>query len=307
MANDLKISMIITQQDWATAHLEEIDATSLHGLYIADHPSFLVTESWTWLAYAAARTKRIKLGTHVTGAPFYHPTRLAKQIASVDALSNGRAVCGIGTAYEVKDFMPYGFPMGGFRERVDFLEETIVIMKQLFTGRSTGFEGTFHTYEGAAEFAPLPINGSIPIWIGLNKVGLALEVAARVADAVNTWQLSPRQVADVAGPLQEAVEKAGRNPGDVGITCDVLMARGADKGGAEALAVQIRDMARGWGRKDSVTDWGAGGVLYGDGDAMCEQLEGFANVGCSEVTVAVSSMEDIHWLDENVAQRAGFS
>ena len=303
MASDLRISIIITQQDWATPHLEEIDATSLHGLYIADHPSFLVTESWTWLAYAAARTKRIKLGTHVTGAPFYHPTRLAKQVASVDALSDGRAVCGIGTAYEVKDFMPYGFPMGSFRERLEYLEESIAIMKQLFTGKSTGFEGKFHRYEGVGEFAPLPVNGSIPIWIGLNKVGLALEVAARVADAVNTWQLSPDQVTELAGPLQDATEKAGRNPRDVEITCDVLMARDADRTGAETLASQIRDMARGWGRKDSVTDWGAGGVLYGDGDAMCEQLDRFANVGCSEVTIAASSLDDILWLDENVARR----
>ncbi|MEN3952064.1 LLM class flavin-dependent oxidoreductase [Iodidimonas sp. SYSU 1G8] len=299
----LKLSVIITSQDWATPHLEEIDATALHGLYVADHPSFPVTESWTWLAYAAARTRRIRLGTHVTGAPFYHPTRLAKQVASVDALSNGRAVLGIGTAYEVQDFMPYGFPMAGFRDRVEYLEESLVIIKQLFTGRIDGFRGRFHTYEGEADFAPVPVNGSVPIWIGLNKAGLALQVAARHADAINTWQLSPDQVREIAGPLAEAVEKAGRTAGDVAITCDVVMARGADTKGAEDLAHRIRDMARGWGRKDSVTDWGVGGVLHGDGDAMLEQLQRFADAGCSEVTVSASSIEDVRWVDENVARR----
>jgi alkanesulfonate monooxygenase SsuD/methylene tetrahydromethanopterin reductase-like flavin-dependent oxidoreductase (luciferase family) len=299
----LKLSVIITSQDWATPHLEEIDATALHGLYVADHPSFPVTESWTWLAYAAAKTSRIRLGTHVTGAPFYHPTRLAKQVASVDALSNGRAVLGIGTAYEVQDFMPYGFPMAGFRDRVEYMEEALVIMKQLFTGRIDGFRGRFHTYEGEADFAPLPVNGSVPIWIGLNKAGLALQVAARHADAVNTWQLSPEQVREIAGPLAEAVGKAGRKAGDVAITCDVVMARGADTRGAEDLAHRIRDMARGWGRKDSVTDWGVGGVLHGDGDAMLEQLQRFAEAGCSEVTVSASSIEDVRWVNENVAAR----
>ena len=304
--SDLKLSVIITSQDWATPHLAEIDATALHGLYIADHPSFPVTESWTWLAYAAAKTSRIKLGTHVTGAPFYHPTRLAKQVASVDALSNGRAILGIGTAYEVADFMPYGFPMTGFRDRVDFLEETLVILKQLFTGRIDGFKGKFHTYEGETEFAPVPVNGSVPIWIGLNKAGLALQVAARHADAVNTWQLSPAQVREIAGPLKEAVEKAGRKPGDVAITCDVVMARGADERGAEQLAHRIRDMARGWGRKDSVTEWGVGGVLHGDGDAMLEQLDRFREVGCTEVTVSCSNIDDLRWVNENVAKQLGF-
>jgi alkanesulfonate monooxygenase SsuD/methylene tetrahydromethanopterin reductase-like flavin-dependent oxidoreductase (luciferase family) len=299
----LKLSVIITSQDWATPHLEEIDRTALHGLYVADHPSFPVTESWTWLAYAAAKTSRIMLGTHVTGAPFYHPTRLAKQVASVDALSNGRAVLGIGTAYEVQDFMPYGFPMAGFRDRVDHLEETLVILKQLFTGGIDGFQGRFHTYEGEAEFAPVPVNGSVPIWIGMNKAGLAMQVAARHANAINTWQLSPTQVLEIAGPLAEAVEKAGRRPSDVAITCDVVMAREAGEKDAEALAHRIRDMARGWGRKESVTDWGVGGVLHGDGDAMAEQIERFAAAGCSEVTVSCSSIDDVRWLDEYVARR----
>ena len=61
----------------------------------------------------------------------------------------------------------------------------------------------------------------------------------------------------------------GRAEGSVALTSDVVMAKDADQAGAEALAHQIRDMARGWGRKDSVTDWGADGVLYGDGDWRC--------------------------------------
>lgn len=300
---DLKLSVIITHQDWATPHLEEIDATRLHGLYIADHPSFAVTESWTWLAYAAGKTRRIKLGTHVTGAPFYHPTRLAKQVASVDVLSNGRAVLGIGTAYEPKDFTPYGFTMLPFRERVACMEEMLVVMKRLFSGRTDGHDGKYFQYRGETEFAPVPVNGTVPIWIGLNKAGPALEAAARVADAINTWQLSPEQVKALSEPLAEAVANAGRPAGEVAITCDVMMARGANRRGAEELAHRIRDMARGWGRKQSVTDWDSGGVLYGDGDGMCAQLEAFAQAGCSEVTVHAAELEDVLWLDEHVARR----
>jgi len=300
----LKLSIIVTSQDWLTPHLHELDGTGFHAVYIADHPSFPVTESWTWLAYAAAKTERIRLGTHVTGAPFYHATRLAKQVASVDALSNGRAVLGIGTAYEVQDFKPYGFDMPGFKDRVAYLEETLIIMKQLFTGQIDGFEGRFHHYEGDTDFAPLPVQKPHPPFvIGLNKAGLALQVAGRLADAINTWQLSPAQVAELKGPLAEACEANGRPADAVALTSDVVMARQADRLGAEALAHQIRDMARGWGRKDSVTDWGAGGVLHGDGDAMCEQLSRFAEIGVTEVTASISTLDDLHWLDAEVAAK----
>jgi len=299
----LKLSIIATAQDWVTPHLAEVDASGFHALYVADHPSFMVTESWTWLAYAAAKTSRIRLGTHVTGAPFYHATRLAKQVASVDALSGGRAVLGIGTAYEVQDFRPYGFDMPDFKGRVTYLEEVLTILRQLFTGRIDGFQGTYHHYEGEAEFAPRPVNGQLPIWVGLNKAGLAMRVAARLADAINTWQLSPEQVRALAGPLQEMTEAAGRPAGAVAITSDVVMRIGADRRGAEELAERIRDMARGWGRKPEVTDWSAGGVLYGDGDGMLAQIARFAEAGCSELTVSVSTIEDLRWLNENVAAR----
>jgi alkanesulfonate monooxygenase SsuD/methylene tetrahydromethanopterin reductase-like flavin-dependent oxidoreductase (luciferase family) len=299
----MRLSIIITNQDWATPHLEEIDATALHALYIADHPSFPVTDSWSWLAYAAAKTRRILLGTHVTGAPFHHPTRLAKQVATVDVLSNGRAVLGIGTAYEHQDFEPYGFAMPDFRGRVRYLDETIEVLRRLFGGAIDGFAGEHFRYEGQAGFAPRPVRGSVPIWVGLNRPGIVMDVAARCADAINTWQLSPDQVDALRGPLADAVSRAGRSPGDVAITCDVVMARDADRRAAERLAHHIRDLARSWGRKDAVTDWGVEGVLHGDGDAMCEQLQRFADVGCSELTVAVGNIDDLRWLDEHVARR----
>ena len=299
----MRLSIIITNQDWATPHLAEIDATALHGLYIADHPSFPVTDSWSWLAYAAGQTARIRLGTHVTGAPFHHPTRLAKQVATVDVLSNGRALLGLGTGYEHQDFVPYGFAMPDFEGRVAYLEETLRLVRRLFSGEIDGFAGRFHRYAGKAEFAPRPVRGAVPSWVGLNKPGAVMRVAARYADAINTWQLSAAQVAQLRAPLADAVGEAGRPQGAVALTCDLVLARGADQRAAEQIAHRIRDMARGWGRKESVTDWDAGGVLRGDGDAMCEQLGRFAEVGCSEVTVAVASIEDVRWLHENVATR----
>ena len=299
-----KISIIAAAQDWATDHLATIDNTHFHALYIADHPSFATTDSWSWLAYAAGKTEHIRLGTHVTGASFHHPTRLAKQVTTVDNLSGGRAILGIGTGYEVQDYMPYGYEMPSFKNRVAYMDEMLSVMRQMFSGSIDGFKGQFFTYEGEAEFAPLPVQKPYPtIIIGLNMAGLAMEVAARQADAINTWQLGPAAVEALRDPLADATIAAGRNPEDVAITCDVLMAPGANHNAAEALAHQIRDKARGWGRKDSVTQWEADGVLHGDGDAMCEQIQKFAEIGVSEITVSVSDIDQALWLDAEIAQK----
>jgi len=304
MSGKLSISIMASNQDWLNPHLGTLDKTALHSLYIADHPSFDTTDSWSWLAYAAGQTEHIRLGTHVTGASFHHPTRLAKQVLTVEQLSNGRATLGIGTGYEVQDYMPYGFNMPDFKGRVRFLEETISLIKQCFSGRLAGFSGEFFTYEGEADFAPAPLQSpGIPIVIGLNKAGLAMQVAARYADAINTWQLNPEQVAAISGPLADAVEAAGRPVGSVGLTSDVLMVRDANREKAEAFAHQVRDMARSWGRSKSVTQWEVGGVLHGDAEAICEQALAFADVGVSELTVAVSGIDDALWLANHVVPK----
>jgi alkanesulfonate monooxygenase SsuD/methylene tetrahydromethanopterin reductase-like flavin-dependent oxidoreductase (luciferase family) len=304
MGDSPKVSIIATQQDWVNDHLGTLDDTRFHALYIADHPSFATTDSWSWLAYAAGQTSRIRLGTHVTGASFHHPTRLAKQVTTVDNLSGGRATLGIGTGYEVQDYRPYGYDMPGFKDRVTYMDEMLTVMRQMFSGSIDGFEGQFFHYDGAAEFAPLPVQRPHPtIMIGLNMAGLALQVAARQADAINTWQLGPTQIDALRAPLAEATIKAGRQADDVAITCDVLMAPGADHAGAQALAHQVRDMARGWGRKDTVTQWEAEGVLYGDGDGMVEQIEKFGDAGASEITVAVSDIDQALWLNAEVAEK----
>ncbi len=299
-----KISVIAARHDWITPHLAELDETAFHALYIADHPVFADTDPWSWLAYAAGQTQRIRLGTHVTGAPFHHPFRLAKQLATVDVLSGGRAMLGIGAGYEAKDFAPYGFEMRPFPDRIAHLEEMLIVLKQFFTGASRGFDGQFIKLEGETGFAPVPVQQPNPPFIvGLNRPGKVMDLAARRADAINTWQLSPAQVADLLEPLAEACAKAGREPDSLAVTSDVIMVKGGSRADAEALAHTVRDRTRKMGRQNAATDWGADGMLYGDGDMLCEQLAKFRDIGVSEVTVAVASADEFLWLDQEVARR----
>lgn len=297
----MQFSIMTTNQAWLTPELEKLDATRFAALYVVDHPAFPTPDPWTWLAYAAARTSRIRLGTHVTGAPFHHPTQLAKQVATVDQLSGGRAILGIGTAYEVQDFEPYGFAMPGFQARVGMLDETLRILQMLWSGKSEGFDGLHHRLVGGASFEPRPVQDPHPpIIVGLNRQGRLLRIAAERADGINTWQLGPNQVAELRRHVRSACERAGRPADSLRLTSDVLLARGADRAGAEDLAGMVRDLARSWGRDEKVTDWDAGGVLHGGADDMRDQALRFRDAGVSELCLSVNRMDEVLWFDEEV-------
>jgi alkanesulfonate monooxygenase SsuD/methylene tetrahydromethanopterin reductase-like flavin-dependent oxidoreductase (luciferase family) len=302
----MRFSLVTTNQDWLTPHLDALDRTRFHALYVVDHPAFPIPDPWTWLAYAAARTERIELGTHVTGAPFHHPTQLAKQVATVDVLSGGRAVLGIGTAYEHQDFEPYGFSRPPFHERVGLLDEQLQVMRSLWTKAETEFRGLHFSLQGGAEFEPKPIRKPHPpIIVGLNRQGRLLRIAAEQANGINTWQLGPEQIAALYPHVEEECVRAGRPADALLLTSDVLCARGASTADAEGLAGVVSNLARSWGRGEGVTDWNASGVLHGDADAMLEQAQRFAEVGVSELSVSFGALEDALWFDAEVIARAG--
>ena len=304
MGGELSFGLVTTDQSWLTAELAALDASGFGALYVVDHPTFPTPDPWTWLAFAAARTQRVRLGTHVTGAAFHHPARLAKQVATVDCLSEGRATLGIGTGYEPADFEPYGFSMLPFEGRLELLDETVRILKALWTQETTSFSGRHYQLEGGARFEPKPPQRPHPpIIVGLNRQGGALRIAAELADGINTWQLGPDQVAALRPHLEAACERVGRDPASLKLTCDVLLARGADTAAAERLATMVRDMARSWGRKRSVTEWDAGGVLHGDADGMAEQVIRFRELGVTELGVVLARVDEMNWFSECVIAR----
>jgi alkanesulfonate monooxygenase SsuD/methylene tetrahydromethanopterin reductase-like flavin-dependent oxidoreductase (luciferase family) len=301
MKGRLEFGLVTTSQEWLAGELGALDASGFDALYVVDHPAFSNPEPWTWLAYAAAQTSRVRLGTHVTGAPFHHPTALARQVATVDRLSGGRAVLGIGAAYEHADFEPFGFPMLPFAERLAALAETLIILDSLWTQETTTFSGRHFELKGGASFGPKPVQKPRPpIVVGLNRHGEALRIAAEHADGINTWQLGAAQVASLRPHVERACEGSGRDPASLQLTSDLLLARGADRAGAERLAGTLRETARSWGRSPSVTDWDASGVLHGDADGMAEQVLRFSEIGVTELGVAIHHIDELHWFSESV-------
>lgn len=279
----MRISLGPTRQLGDPAALwQTLDASPFDAVYLADHAASGLPDPWTMLAHAAALTSRIKLGTHVVGAPFHHPTRLATQVATVDALSGGRARLGIGAGHARADFEPYGFPYKPVADRIDQMEECIVSMKRLWTDDEVPFPSVVHT--------PHP-----PIIVGANTPGRAMRVAVAEADGINTWQLGPDQVAD----LRTHLDDAGCDFARFELTSDVLLRRGADQEDADKMAKAVADVSTKGGRGPAAARWNSSGVLWGDEAHMAAQVVAFADVGVVELSVS-GTFEDAMWFAERV-------
>ena len=155
----MDVSIIVMDPMFLDGHWEELDASGFDSLYVIDHPYMTTPDPWPLLAYVAARTERIRLGTHVTAAPFHHPTELASAVATVDVLSKGRARLGIGAGYNRADFEPFGFPRPPLRERLDRLEEMMQVLVKLWSEEKAEFEGSYFQLRGGAN---LLIAGRVP-------------------------------------------------------------------------------------------------------------------------------------------------
>jgi probable F420-dependent oxidoreductase len=128
------------------------------GVYNSTH-----TEIFTTLSAIAARTSRVLLGSLILVVPFRHPVPLAKTIASVDLLSEGRLLLGIGAGWNPKEFEVLGVEKG---DAAEIMEESTAVMKQLWTGAPVTFEGRFHSLDEVA-VEPTPFRpGGPPIWMG---------------------------------------------------------------------------------------------------------------------------------------------
>jgi F420-dependent oxidoreductase-like protein len=139
-------------------------------------------EAYTTLAALAANTSRVKLGTLVTGVTYRNPALLAKMVTSIDVISGGRAVMGIGAAWNESEHAGYGFEFPPIRERMDRLDEALTIIKLMFSEDRPSFEGKHHRIVRALNM-PRPIQpGGPKILIGGGGEKRTLKLLARHGD-----------------------------------------------------------------------------------------------------------------------------
>jgi F420-dependent oxidoreductase-like protein len=208
----------VSWNQWVTI-ARNCESFGLEGLFRSDHYASVEgardrgsLDAWVTLAGLAARTQRIRLGTLVSPVTFRHPSVLAKAVTTVDHISSGRAELGMGAGWLEAEHRAYGFPFPDDVARMRLLEEQVEIVHRQWTEARFSFEGDGYRLEDVSA-VPRPIQEPHPPLI-LGGAGgpRSLRLAARWANEYNTVSASADECRMLKGRLDEACERAGRDP-----------------------------------------------------------------------------------------------
>ena len=177
-------------------------------------------ETWTALTWAAAATERIHLGTNVLGLPYRHPAVTAKRAETLQRLSGGRLILGLGAGGSNDEFRRFGLPVREPKEKTDAFEEALRLTRALWSGEEVTFEGEHYRLE-EAQISPVP-EPPIPVWLGVYGKR-SLTFVAMYADG---WLPSlrfapPERRKELQDRIHRAAEDAGRDPGELEMAYNV--------------------------------------------------------------------------------------
>ena len=159
-----------------------------------------------WLTYMAAVTTNLKLGTGVLILPQRNPVVLTKELATLDVLSKGRTILGIGVGWLEEEFNAIGIP---FSERAARTDETVAALRELWTADEPTFNGQFTSFEKAKMY-PKPPQGQIPIVVG-GHTKAAARRAGRLGDGFFPASTTPESLAELLEVMHKSAADAGRN------------------------------------------------------------------------------------------------
>jgi F420-dependent oxidoreductase-like protein len=216
-------------------------------------------EAYTVLAALATQTAKVKLGTLVTGVTYRNPALLAKEVITLDVISKGRAILGLGAAWNEDEHVGYGFEYPPIARRMDRLAEAVTIAKLMFTEERPSFEGKFYRIDRALN-VPRPIQkGGPKILIGGGGEKRTLRILAEHGD-IGHWFGGPiEDLKRKKAVFEEHCAAVGRNPADVTILLGVgfVLAENDAKARAimDALPPERRAMVRVVSSVDEATEF----------------------------------------------------
>jgi F420-dependent oxidoreductase-like protein len=226
---------------------QHAEATGWDGVWFADHfvPSVGDIggpnhECWSVLAGLAAAVPRVRIGSIVAGNTYRNPAVLAKQAATVDHISGGRLVLGLGAAWQENEHLAYGIPFPSTKERLDRLDEACAVITSLFGEERSSFSGRYYQLVDAP-LAPKPVQNRLPLLIGGGGERRTMRIAARWADEWNAWG-TPELHAQKAEVLARHCEELGRDPDEIERSAIALLFLSTDEGWLAGL--RDRDFGR---------------------------------------------------------------
>jgi probable F420-dependent oxidoreductase len=227
-------------------------------------------ECWTMLAAIAACTSRVTLGPLVASTSFHAPAMLAKQAATVDEISGGRLILGLGAGWNETEYAAFGFP---FDHRISRFEEAFTIIRTLLRDGAIDFDGAFYQARDC-ELQPRPTRpGGPPLLLGSSGERM-LRIAAPYIDGWNAWYNatgnSPAGVAALREQVDAAAVVAGREPGAI----------------ERSVAVLVR-LPGGDGRLAGLDTGPSVPALAGSPEVMAEELRAYARAGIDAVQLVL--------------------
>jgi F420-dependent oxidoreductase-like protein len=237
-------------------------------------------ESWSLLAAMATVTSRVKIGALVTSNTFRHPAVLAKMATTIDHLSNGRLILGIGSGWFEREHQVYGVAFPSVKDRGKALGEALEVITKLWSSDSpVSFKGQYYTLVDAP-FMPKPVQKPYPpIMIGGIGERRTLPLVARYAQMWNIPSLEPQKIAEKNKILEQACQKAGRNCAEIERSYLTPLYIKADPAAAQGLLERLAGL-----RKITV-DEARKTVLVGDPAAIRQQPQAYIDVGVTHFII----------------------
>lgn len=217
---------------------EMADRLGFHSLWLVDHFWTLgmtdvdLLEAMTMMSALAARTDRVRIGTLVICNSFRNPALLAKSLTTIDQISNGRLEIGLGAGWMEQEYRAYGYEFPSVGTRLRQLEESLQILKSMFTENRTSFKGRYYTVDDAPN-NPKPIQKPHPpILIGGAGEKVMLRLVAKYADRWNC-PAGYRDFNHTFGVLKDHCRAVGRDLSTLTISEQVMVCIGATKAEAD--------------------------------------------------------------------------
>jgi F420-dependent oxidoreductase-like protein len=274
-----------------------------HQIWTVGPPELPMLEAYTLLGGVAARTSRIALGTMVTGVTYRNPAFLAKVVTTLDVVSAGRAILGIGAAWNEDESRAYGYDWPPVSERFERLEDALQICRAMFTQEQSTFRGTHHHVEGAYN-VPQPVQeGGPKILIGGGGEKKTLRLVARYADMWNGFG-TPEEIRHKLDVIAEHCRDIGRDPSEIVTT---RLGTLALSDSAEAAERQREEFQQ----RRNVDDANLrGSLIWGTPDMVAERVQEYFDVGLDGMLFNLppgSTPEDVARAGRVLTERFGTS
>ena len=241
-------------------------------------------EGNTILAGLAARTSRVSVSVLVGGVTYRNPALLAKTATTLDVISGGRAIFGIGAAWFEEEHKAYGIEFPPLKERFERLEEALQIARLMFTEEEPSFEGRHYRIENALNY-PRPLRGDIPIMVGGSGERKTLRLVAKYADGCNVFGDAER-VRHLMGVLDAHCEDVGRDPDEITKTRNGIVVTAPTHEEALRKVDALRERGVPEERIELM------GII-GDPDEIGEHVQRLLDAGLDGITFSIPDVHDL--------------